>query len=90
MKKEFLTRVREKTGRKISLKDTKLCIDAIFDAISDSLYEKKKVTIRDFGSFIPIKRPAGTSRNPKTGEQIKVGERISVRFKPVGKLRKGL
>ena len=35
-----------------------------------SLKAGKEVRLVGFGSFVPVKRPAGTARNPRTGETV--------------------
>ncbi len=56
-------------------------VDAIFDAITSSLKQKQDVRLVGFGTFSTSSRKAGTGRNPRTGEEIKIPETTTVRFK---------
>jgi DNA-binding protein HU-beta len=57
-------------------------VDAVFDAITAALKKKDgEVRLVGFGTFSKSKRKAGTGRNPRTGEEIKLKASTSVRFK---------
>lgn len=56
-------------------------VDAVFDAIEGALKAKKEVRLVGFGTFAISKRKAGTGRNPRTGEEIKVAASTTVRFR---------
>lgn len=56
-------------------------VDAVFAAIEAALKKKQEVRLVGFGSFATAKRKAGTGRNPRTGEEIKIPASVSVRFK---------
>ena len=56
-------------------------LDAVFDAISDSLKKKQDVRLVGFGTFSTTQRKAGKGRNPRTGEEIKIPATSTVRFK---------
>lgn len=89
MKKEIIKRVKDRV-KDVTLKDISEGVDSIFDTISKALYEKKKVILKGFGSFSVVKKAGRISRNPRTGEKIKVPEKLSVKFRPAVKFRKGL
>ncbi|MFT8242761.1 HU family DNA-binding protein [Roseomonas sp. BN140053] len=57
-------------------------VDAMFQAIQNALKEKQEVRLVGFGTFSLSTRKAGTGRNPRTGEEIKIEASTSVRFKP--------
>lgn len=42
-----------------------------------------KVTVRGFGTFKRVLRPERKARNPKTGEDVIVPERLQIVFKGV-------
>ena len=54
----------------------------IFEIMSDTLADGKRIEIRNFGSIGVKKMPAKKGRNPKTGEKITVEPRNKVFFKP--------
>jgi nucleoid DNA-binding protein len=57
-------------------------IQQVFDAILDSLVQKGGIELRNFGIFEVKKRKARKARNPKTGEEVWMSERLVVTFKP--------
>ena len=57
-------------------------VDAVFGAIEGALKAKEEVRLVGFGSFATSTRKAGTGRNPRTGETIKIAESTTVKFKP--------
>ena len=57
-------------------------LNAMLDAISNSLIDGEKVTLVGFGTFLPEYRKARIGRNPKTREEIPIPEKIIVKFKP--------
>jgi DNA-binding protein HU-beta len=57
-------------------------IDAVFEAIGESLISHEDVSIAGFGKFAAKYQKARDARNPKTGENIKVPARFSVKFSP--------
>ena len=56
----------------MSKKQAGVAVNAILDAISDSLAAGEKVSLVGFGSFSVNKRAARTGRNPRTGEPLKI------------------
>ena len=56
-------------------------VDAVFGAIQAALKQGQEVRLAGFGTFATANRKATTGRNPRTGEQIQIGESTSVRFK---------
>ena len=66
---------------KVTLKKAKAIHDEIFGLISESLLHGNRVRVKDFGTFEPVERAERMGLNPKTGEQIKVEAKKSVKFK---------
>ena len=62
-------------------------VDAVFNAITDAMKKKDEVRLVGFGTFSTAVRKASIGRNPRTGEEIKIPEATTVRFK-VGKTLK--
>jgi integration host factor subunit beta len=64
----------EKVSEKIHLtkKQTELVVNTVFQSITDSLSDGKKVELRGFGSFRIRERNARVGRNPKSGAQVDV------------------
>lgn len=56
-------------------------VDSVFAAIEGALKKQEEVRLVGFGTFATAQRAAGTGRNPRTGEEIKIPASTSVRFK---------
>ncbi len=68
----------------LTLKQTEIVIDTVFESIKAALQKGEKVEIRGFGNFRLKERKPRKARNPKTGKGVDVPEKKAVRFK-VGK-----
>lgn len=80
----------EKVSEKVeglTLKQTEIVVDTVFDSIKDALKKGEKVEIRGFGNFRLKQRQPRKARNPKTGESVEVPQKKAIRFK-VGKALK--
>ena len=62
--------------------DTEAVIDGFLATITDSLQRGERVEFRGFGSFSLKLRKPKKARNPGTGEEIYLPERIVPVFKP--------
>jgi len=62
----------------------------LINAISNALYEGRRIEVRGFGNFNLHTRKPRTARNPKTGIVIDLPERSVVRFKPGKKLKESV
>jgi nucleoid DNA-binding protein len=56
-------------------------IQRVFDGIIEVLVSEGRIELRNFGVFMVRKRQARQARNPRTGEQVWVPERIGITFK---------
>jgi DNA-binding protein HU-beta len=87
-KAELVAAMADKTGlNKVQAKDA---LDAFISSVSTSLKAGKEVRVVGFGSFVPIKRPAGTARNPRTGETVKRKASQTCRFRVGDALKSAL
>lgn len=78
-KAELVSQIAETSGlNKVQAKEA---LEAFIAAVSGSLKAGKEVRLVGFGSFVPVKRPAGTARNPRTGETVKRPASHSCRFR---------
>ena len=79
MNKDSLAKeVAEQAG--ITKANASQVIDAVFDAIQESLKKGEPVALVGFGSFKVSKRNARTGRNPRTGEAISIPETMAPSF----------
>ncbi|MFP4623571.1 MAG: HU family DNA-binding protein [Gemmatimonadota bacterium] len=66
--------------------DAQRTVDALFNTregiIANALKKGNKVQITGFGTFETRERKARTGRNPRTGEEIKIGPTTSPSFRP--------
>ena len=53
-------------------RDVERIVNTIFNEISQSLAEGKRVELRGFGAFSVQHRKERTGRNPRTGESIQI------------------
>jgi DNA-binding protein HU-beta len=78
-KAELVTAIADKAG--LNKAQAKQALDAFITSVSGSLKAGKEVRLVGFGSFVPVKRPAGTARNPRTGETVKRPASATCRFR---------
>ena len=78
-KMELISSVAEQTD--LSRAKATEVIDAVFRAIEGALKRSEEVRLVGFGTFATAIRKAGTGRNPRTGEPMKIAASTTVRFK---------
>ena len=78
-KMELIAAVAENT--ELSRAKASEVVDAVFGAIEGALKKKEEVRLVGFGTFATANRKAGTGRNPRTGETMKIAASTTVRFK---------
>ena len=78
-KAELVEAMADKTG--LNRAQAKGALDAFISSVSSSLRAGKEVRVVGFGSFVPVTRPAGAARNPRTGETVKRKASQTCRFK---------
>src|ERR1039457_6185754 len=77
----------EKVSEKIeglTINQTEIVVDTVFDGIKHALLAGDKIEIRGFGNFRLKTRGPRKARNPKTGESVEVKGKKVLYFK-VGK-----
>ncbi|MDR0454478.1 MAG: HU family DNA-binding protein [Deferribacteraceae bacterium] len=77
-KQELVDKVAKKA--EVPKKNTQAVIDAMTEAIMETVKKGDKVTLVGFGTFSSIKRAARTGRNPQTGKEIKIAARKAPKF----------
>lgn len=78
-KAELVSEIADKAG--LNRVQAKEALDAFIASVSTSLKAGKEVRLVGFGSFVPVKRAAGTARNPRTGEKVRTAASRTCRFK---------
>jgi nucleoid DNA-binding protein len=61
-------------------------IQRVFDGITEALVKEGRIELRRFGVFEVRKRKPRKARNPRTGQQVDVPEKVVVIFKPGRKM----
>ena len=79
-KAELITAVAEKSG--LDKSKAKDALEAVLGCITDSMKKGAEVRIVGFGNFVPVDRPEGMARNPRTGEQVHRAASKTVKFRP--------
>ncbi|MBD3822316.1 MAG: integration host factor subunit beta [Thiotrichales bacterium] len=87
MTKSELIELIARRQTQFSQKDVELAVNQIIDSMIESLSEGDRIEIRGFGSFSLHHRQARVGRNPKTGENVALGEKRVPHFKPGKTLR---
>lgn len=70
--------------KNLTYKKAEQIINLVFESMTQALVDRDRIEIRGFGSFMVKEYKAYMGRNPKTGEIIKVDEKLLPFFK-VGK-----
>lgn len=84
-KTELINKVAEAT--QMTKKDAAKSVEAVFEAITDSLRSGDKVQLIGFGNFEVRERAARKGRNPQTGEEIDIPATKAPVFKPGKQLK---
>ena len=84
-KSELIVALAQKA--ELSKKDAEKALGAFVEVVSETLKAGDKVQLVGFGTFESKVRPARTARNPRTGDEIKIGASKTAAFK-VGKALK--
>jgi len=82
-KRDLVEKLSEKVDD-LSLKDSEMIVNAVFDSMTEALASGDRIEIRGFGSFHVRRRDARDGRNPRTGDKVRVQAK-KVPFFKVGK-----
>lgn len=74
----------------LTLKQTEIVVETVFESIKDALTRGEKIEIRGFGNFRLKERQPRKARNPKTGESVDVPQKKAIRFKAGKALKEAL
>lgn len=79
VKKDIVTHLQKKLG--MSYIDAKAAVEESLGLLGDALANGERVELRGFGVFYPRLTKERMGRNPRTGEEYPVPERIRMVFK---------
>lgn len=80
LKRDLVNVVAEEMGPAYLKKDVSKAVDIMLEAIVEALAEERRVEIRGFGSFSVRSRKARTTKNPRTGKEMKIAARKNLHF----------
>jgi integration host factor subunit beta len=86
---DLVTQLAEQFSQ-LTHRDTEFAVKTILDAMSDALARGHRIEIRGFGSFSINRRPPRMGRNPRSGEQVVIPEKLVPHFKPGKALREAV
>lgn len=78
-KAELVAAMAERSG--LDKKQAQKALDALLQCVTESVKGGQEVRIVGFGSFMPVDRPEGTARNPRTGAAVARPATKSVKFR---------
>jgi DNA-binding protein HU-beta len=78
-KAELVAQMADKTG--LNKTQANAALQAFIESVTTSLKSGAEVRLVGFGSFVPVKRAAGTARNPRTGATVQRPASKTARFK---------
>jgi integration host factor subunit beta len=65
----------------LTRRDAEVIVAVIFDQIATALVRGQRVELRRLGAFSIRKYDAHIGRNPRTGDQVAVGEKHRIHFR---------
>jgi len=78
-KTQLVKAVAEKA--ELTKKDAGKAVEAVLEAITETLVAGEKVQVIGFGTFETRERAARTGRNPQTGEELQIEAKRVAAFK---------
>jgi len=87
-KTDLVSFIAEETG--LTKADSARALEAMMNGVIKGLKKEGKVTLTGFATFEKVHKDASTSRNPRTGEPVKVPARNVAKIKAGSKLKEAL
>ena len=87
-KQELIGHVADRAG--LSRNDAARAVETMLEVVTSALKRGDEVRLVGFGNFSVTRRKAATGRNPRTGEQVDVGEKYVPQFKAGKEIRERL
>jgi integration host factor subunit beta len=86
IKSELVLKIAERNPH-LYHRDVETIVNTVLLTITDALKNGDRVELRGFGAFSAKQRRARTGRNPRTGEQVSVDQKLAPAFKTGKDLR---
>ena len=80
IKADIVNQIAKELG--FSKVKSELAVNSFLDAIRRALKRGERIELRGFGVFLIKPRKSGIGRNPRTGTEVAIPPRKTVRFKP--------
>lgn len=74
----------------LTQRDIEKIVSTVFDEVTDALARRDRVELRGFGAFSVREREARVGRNPRTGAEVSVPDKVVPYFKTGKELRERL
>ncbi|MGI9494141.1 MAG: integration host factor subunit beta [Geminicoccaceae bacterium] len=74
----------------LTQRDVEKIVSTVFDEVTEALARRDRVELRGFGAFSVRAREARVGRNPRTGAEVKVPDKVVPYFKTGKELRERL
>ena len=87
-KAEIVDKVARDAG--LAKTDAQAIVQTVLDSMTQTLRRGERIELRGFGSFCHRRQASRRGRNPKTGAEVVIPARQSLRFKPGKELREML
>ncbi|MGE4371363.1 MAG: integration host factor subunit beta [Xanthobacter sp.] len=89
IKSELVQKIAEANPH-LYQRDVENIVNAILEQVVSALERGDRVELRGFGAFSVKKRDARVGRNPRTGKQVEVEEKVVPYFKTGKEMRERL
>ena len=90
MKKSDILKLLEKRFEYLPKSEVERTVEKILHFFMQKLSQRKRIEIRDFGTFITKVREARKGRNPSTGAEIDIKKKVFIHYNPGKNLKKKL
>jgi integration host factor subunit alpha len=88
-KADIIDAVVEKVGG-FSKTEAADAVESVFETVKNTLEKGEKIKVSGFGNFVVRDKLARTGRNPQTGQDLVIGARRVLTFRPSPVLKKTL
>ena len=88
-KSDLIKRLAEANPH-LTQRDIERIVSTVFDEVTEALAKRDRVELRGFGAFSVREREARVGRNPRTGAEVSVPDKVVPYFKTGKELRERL
>jgi integration host factor subunit beta len=81
IRSELILKLHEQNPH-LYYRDMEAVVAAVLDEVTGALADRNRVELRGFGAFSVRERQARIGRNPRTGENVDVSDKVAPYFKP--------